>query len=146
MLCSEELDGLSGALEELLKLKTEGKLRFIGVSGILPNLIEQVDSGVFDIFQIPYSALQREHEHIIAKASDAGGGIIIRGGVARGAPTDWNKRYYMLSGDEPYPLYAWKAQFERIRKDINDAIRLEVDLTSFVDTPERQASFRRRRR
>jgi len=89
-----------GALEELLKLKKEGKLRFIGVSGILPNLIEQVDSGVFDVFQIPYSALQREHEHIIAKASDAGGGIIIRGGVARGAPTDWNKRYYMLTGDE----------------------------------------------
>jgi len=89
--------GAEGALEELLKLKKEGKLRFIGVSGILPNLIEQVDSGVFDVFQIPYSALQREHEHIIAKASDAGGGIIIRGGVARGAPTDWNKRYYMLT-------------------------------------------------
>jgi aryl-alcohol dehydrogenase-like predicted oxidoreductase len=29
-----------GALEELLKLKKEGKLQFIGVSGILPNLIE----------------------------------------------------------------------------------------------------------
>ncbi|MBR1256341.1 aldo/keto reductase [Bradyrhizobium sp. AUGA SZCCT0240] len=89
-----------GALDELLRLKQEGKLRFIGVSGILPNLIEQVDSGVFDVFQIPYSALQREHEGIIAKASDAGAGIIIRGGVARGAPTDWNKRYYMLTGDE----------------------------------------------
>jgi len=49
----------------------------------------------------------------------------------------------MLSGDEPYPLYAWDAQFARIRKDINDAIRLEVDLTSFVNSPERQASFRR---
>lgn len=89
-----------GALEELLRLKQEGKLRFIGVSGILPNLIEQVDSGVFEIFQIPYSALQREHEAIIAKASTAGAGIVIRGGVARGAPTDWNKRYYMLTGDE----------------------------------------------
>lgn len=89
-----------GALEELLKLKQEGKLRFIGVSGTFPNLVEQVDSGVFDVFQIPYSALQREHEGIIAKASAAGAGIIIRGGVARGAPTDWNKRYYMLTGDE----------------------------------------------
>jgi aryl-alcohol dehydrogenase-like predicted oxidoreductase len=89
-----------GALDELLRLKQEGKLRFIGVSGTLPNLFEQIDSGVFDVFQIPYSALQREHEAIIAKASDAGAGIIIRGGVARGAPTDWNKRYYMLTGDE----------------------------------------------
>jgi signal transduction histidine kinase len=49
----------------------------------------------------------------------------------------------MLSGDEPYPLYAWNSQFDRIHKDINDAIRLEADLTSFVNNPERQASFRR---
>jgi aryl-alcohol dehydrogenase-like predicted oxidoreductase len=89
-----------GALDELLQLKQEGKLRFIGVSGILPNLAEQVDSGAFDVFQIPYSALQREHEDIIAKASAAGAGVIIRGGVARGTPTNWSKRYYMLTGDE----------------------------------------------
>jgi aryl-alcohol dehydrogenase-like predicted oxidoreductase len=88
------------ALDELLKLKQEGKLRFIGISGILPNLAEQVASGVFDVFQIPYSALQREHEDIIAKASANGAGIILRGSVARGAPIDWNKRYYMLTGDE----------------------------------------------
>jgi signal transduction histidine kinase len=49
----------------------------------------------------------------------------------------------MLSGDEPYPLYAWAAQFDRIRKDVTDAIRLEGDLTSFVDSPEGQTSFRR---
>lgn len=49
----------------------------------------------------------------------------------------------MLSGDEPYPLYAWSAQFSRIRQDIDDAIRREGDLTSFVYSPERQASFRR---
>jgi len=89
-----------GALDELLRLKQEGKLRFIGVSGVLPNLAEQVGSGVFDVFQIPYSALQREHEDIIATASAAGAGIIIRGGVARGTPTNWDKRYYMLTGDE----------------------------------------------
>ena len=35
-----------GALDELLKMKAEGKLRFIGVSGIFPDLIEQVDSGI----------------------------------------------------------------------------------------------------
>lgn len=89
-----------GALDELMKMKEEGKLRYIGISGILPNLVEQIDSGIFDVFQIPYSALQREHEGIIAKASAAGAGIIIRGGVARGAPMDWNKRYYMLTSDE----------------------------------------------
>jgi signal transduction histidine kinase len=49
----------------------------------------------------------------------------------------------MLSGDEPYPLYAWNSQFDRIRKDIADAMRIEVDLTSFVNSPERQVAFKR---
>lgn len=86
-----------GALQELLKLRDEGKVRFVGVSGTLPNMSEQVDMGVFDVFQVPYSALQREHEAVITKASAAGAGIVVRGGVARGAPTDWEHRqYYML--------------------------------------------------
>jgi aryl-alcohol dehydrogenase-like predicted oxidoreductase len=87
-----------GALEAALALKKAGKVRFIGVSGTLPNLVEQIEMGVFDAFQIPYSALQREHEQVISQAADAGAGIIIRGGVARGAPGDWQRRYYMLPG------------------------------------------------
>ncbi len=87
-----------GALQELLKLRDEGKVRFVGVSGVLPNLDEQIRMGVFDAFQIPYSALQRDHEDVIARASAAGAGIIIRGGAARGAPSDWNRTYYMLPG------------------------------------------------
>ncbi len=90
-----------GALQETLALKQEGKVRFIGVSGTLPNLDEQVQMGVFDAFQIPYSALQREHEDVIQRASAAGAGIIIRGGVARGAPTGWEERpYYMVSTED----------------------------------------------
>ena len=42
--------------------------------------------GVFDAFQIPYSALERDHEQAISAAADGGAGTIIRGGVARGAP------------------------------------------------------------
>jgi aryl-alcohol dehydrogenase-like predicted oxidoreductase len=87
-----------GALEAALALKKAGEVRLVGVSGTLPQLDEQIEMGVFDGFQIPYSALQREHEEIIAKASAAGAGIIIRGGVARGAPTDWQRAYYMLPG------------------------------------------------
>jgi aryl-alcohol dehydrogenase-like predicted oxidoreductase len=91
-----------GALQELLKLQREGKVRFVGVSGTLPHLDEQIAMGVFDAFQIPYSALQREHEDVISRASAAGAGIIIRGGAARGAPTDWEGRpYYMLPGSIP---------------------------------------------
>jgi aryl-alcohol dehydrogenase-like predicted oxidoreductase len=87
-----------GALQEALKLKQEGKVRFVGVSGTLPNLDEQIESGVFDAFQIPYSVLQREHEQVIAKAAQAGAGAIIRGGVARGAPSDWQRTNYMVPG------------------------------------------------
>ncbi|MEE2656016.1 MAG: aldo/keto reductase [Chloroflexota bacterium] len=95
----EEFDA-EGALVELLKLRDEGKVRFVGVSGVLPTLHEQIDMGVFDVFQIPYSALQREHEDVITKASDAGIGIIVRGGVARGTPDDWEgRRYYMLPNE-----------------------------------------------
>lgn len=84
----QELES-EGALQALLALRDEGKVRFVGMSGTLPNLLEQIKMGVFDAFQIPYSALEREHEEAVALASAAGAGIVIRGGVARGAPTDW---------------------------------------------------------
>ncbi len=89
-----------GALGEALAMRDEGKVRFVGVSGILPTLDEQIEMGVFDAFQIPYSALQRDHEDAIARASAAGAGIVIRGGVARGTPEDWeSRRYYMIDND-----------------------------------------------
>jgi aryl-alcohol dehydrogenase-like predicted oxidoreductase len=75
-----------GALETALELKKQGKVRFLGMSGTLPNLKEQIEMGVFDAFQIPYSALQREHEDLISEASKQGAGIVIRGGAARGGP------------------------------------------------------------
>jgi aryl-alcohol dehydrogenase-like predicted oxidoreductase len=42
--------------------------------------------GVFDVFQIPYSALERQHENAISLAHASGAGVIVRGGVARGEP------------------------------------------------------------
>ncbi|MEX2229077.1 MAG: aldo/keto reductase [Dehalococcoidia bacterium] len=83
----ETLEG-EGAIEALLDLKRAGKLRFIGMSGVLPGLTAHIASGVFDAFQIPYSALQRDHEQAISEAAQSGAGTVIRGGVARGAPSD----------------------------------------------------------
>ncbi len=77
-------------VETLAKLRDQGKVRFIGMSGTLPNLPGQIEMGAFDVFQIPYSALQREHEDLITAAAAAGAGTLIRGGVARGGPAkDW---------------------------------------------------------
>ena len=77
-----------GALEALLELKEAGKVRFIGMSGTLPHLMDHIAMGVFDVFQIPYSAVEREHEAAIATAAQKGAGIVIRGGAAKGAPTE----------------------------------------------------------
>ena len=74
-----------GTIETLTTLREQGKIRFIGMSGQLPNLPGHLAMGVFDVFQIPYSALQREHESLITAAAEAGAGTLIRGGVARGA-------------------------------------------------------------
>jgi aryl-alcohol dehydrogenase-like predicted oxidoreductase len=83
----EELEQ-NDALATLQDLKREGKIRFIGMSGTLPNLKQHIEMGVFDVFQIPYSALQRQHEDAISAASKAGAGIVVRGGAAQGGRTE----------------------------------------------------------
>lgn len=44
----------------------------------------------------------------------------------------------MLDNDEPYPLTAWAAQFDRIRADLDDALRLEEELAVAHRTPEQR--------
>ena len=120
-----------GALQEVLKLKSEGKVRFLGVSGTLPNLVQQIELGVFDAFQIPYSALQREHEDVITKAAEAGAGVIVRGGVARGTPTDWNRTYYMV------PSNTLQDRWEQAKLDelLDGASRIEFTLRFTLSHP-----------
>ncbi len=74
------------AVQTLLELKREGKVRSIGVSTTLPDVTSLIKLGAFDAFQVPYSALEREHEAVITQAAKAGAGTIIRGGIARGEP------------------------------------------------------------
>ena len=74
------------AIETLRDLQREGKIRFLGSSSTLPNIEDHIEMGVFDEFQIPYSALQREHEDVITRSAEAGIGTVIRGGVAQGEP------------------------------------------------------------
>ena len=42
----------------------------------------------------------------------------------------------MLDNDEPYPLTAWSAQFQRIRTDLDNALQAEAQLTIAHRTPE----------
>lgn len=75
-------------VDTLRSLREEGKVRFLGMSGTLPHLADHIEMGVFDVFQIPYSAVQREHEDLISAAAAAGAGTLIRGGAARGGPAE----------------------------------------------------------
>jgi signal transduction histidine kinase len=44
----------------------------------------------------------------------------------------------MVAGDEPYPLTAWRGQFQRSRTDLEDALRTEGQLAASRRTPEQQ--------
>ncbi len=131
-LSREEFDA-EGALEEALALRDEGKVRFVGVSAVLPTLNDQIDMGVFDAFQIPYSALQREHEDVITRASDAGMGVIIRGGVARGAPDDWKGRSYYMVSSETMRDYWGKAKLDEL---LNGMSRMAFMLRFTLSHPD----------
>jgi signal transduction histidine kinase len=44
----------------------------------------------------------------------------------------------MMDSDEPYPLTAWSAQFQRMRTDLDDALRQEQQLAFADRTPEQR--------
>ena len=123
-----------GTVETLLSLRDAGAVRFIGMSGTLPNLTDHIAMGVFEVFQIPYSALQREHEALITAAVEAGAGTLIRGGAARGAPAedkDWRQGPLGLSEGEGQRR--WEASgVEQLLGDMN---RLEFVLRFTLSHP-----------
>jgi aryl-alcohol dehydrogenase-like predicted oxidoreductase len=88
------------AIETLKGLQREGKIRFLGMSGVLPDLADHIGMGVFDVLQIPYSALERRNEAWIGKAGKSGIGTVIRGGVAKGEPGESG-----VSRPDPWALF-----------------------------------------
>ena len=42
----------------------------------------------------------------------------------------------MTTADEPYPMTAWRSQFDRIRGDLDDAVRREEELAPSLRRPE----------
>jgi aryl-alcohol dehydrogenase-like predicted oxidoreductase len=70
----------------LERLREQGKIRSIGTSTKIPDVLSFLGLGVFQTFQIPYSALRREHENYITEIGKQKAGIIVRGGLANGEP------------------------------------------------------------
>src|SRR5688572_22293839 len=73
-----------GAIDTMIELKREGKVRFIGASTMLPDVEDLLALDVFDVFQLPYSALERKHEDVMARAVAADVGLVIRGATVKG--------------------------------------------------------------
>ncbi len=94
----------------LQEMKQQGKVRWIGCSATHPHIETYIGMGVFDVFQIPYSALERQHEQAISDAAKSGAGTIIRGGVARGEPGEG------LGNQDRWAAFE-KANLDELRQD-----------------------------
>ena len=94
----------------LQEMKQQGKVRWVGCSATHPHIETYIGMGVFDVFQIPYSALERQHEQAITQAAQSGAGTIIRGGVARGEPGEG------LGNQDRWAAFE-KANLDELRQD-----------------------------
>lgn len=96
--CADVEEG--GLVEVLQEIKESGKTRYIGVSSRFPHLLPFARTGVFDTFQIPYSALERRHEGAIQEIADLGAGIVVRGGIGggRNATDQEDEAFWVRSG------------------------------------------------
>ncbi|MCE5278946.1 MAG: aldo/keto reductase [Planctomycetaceae bacterium] len=80
-------DVLSGDLVSVLEdIRSQGLTRHIGISTTLPHMLQFLEMGAFETYQIPYSALAPMHHDAISMAAEVGAGIIIREGIAVGGP------------------------------------------------------------
>jgi aryl-alcohol dehydrogenase-like predicted oxidoreductase len=76
-------------VETMQDLQRAGKVRFIGSSAThLSDTADHIALGVFDVVQLSYSALERQSAAAIIAAAHSGAGTVIRGGIARGGPSD----------------------------------------------------------
>jgi aryl-alcohol dehydrogenase-like predicted oxidoreductase len=126
------------SVAELAALRDEGKIRFIGMSSTLPNIAEHIATGVFDVFQIPYSAVEREHESVISDAARAGAGTIIRGGVARGMPVARPEAIEALPDRFRETFAARRDRFDRAELDdlLDGMSRMEFMLRFTISHPD----------
>lgn len=126
------------SVAELVALRDEGKIRFLGMSGTLPNIEDHIAMGVFDVIQIPYSAIEREHEGTITRAAESGAGTIIRGGVARGIASARPEALERLPERFRDVYAARRDRFERAELDdmLDGMSRMEFMLRFTISHPD----------
>ena len=80
----EQLDR-EGGLEVLIELQKKGVVGHIGLSSRKPFVQEFVGMALLEVFQVPYSAVQRQHEDVVATLAADGKAVVARGVAARGS-------------------------------------------------------------
>jgi aryl-alcohol dehydrogenase-like predicted oxidoreductase len=120
------------------ELRQEGKIRFVGMSGVLPELTDHIAMKTFDAFQIPYSALDRAHEAAIHDAAATGAGTIIRGAVARGLSLGARSALELLPDDVRAPLLQRRALWDAAKLDeiLDGMSRMEFMLRFVLSHPD----------
>lgn len=78
----------NSCIETLQEIRARGMARFIGISTTLPHLDKHLADDVYDVFQIPYSALGAEHHDAITRVARNGVGTILRGVAHKRNPVD----------------------------------------------------------
>lgn len=122
-----------GVVDALVKMKAQGRVRYIGISSRLPLLAEFVYLEAFDLVQVPYSALQRTNEAVIADLKSAGKAVIARGVTGRGAPAKgWATRPIGTADGEVRDLWE-RAALDGI---IGDMSRLEFMIRFALSNPD----------
>lgn len=100
-------------VETLYEIQDEGMARFLGISTKLPHAFDHAEMDVFDVFQVPYSALERQHEDVIDRMAVRGAGVMVRGVLGKGVPTDVSdrrQRHWDL-------LESWQGLEEEVRRE-----------------------------
>lgn len=73
-------------LDVMDRVRSQGKARWLGISTTSPFIERFLEWDFFDVFQVPYSAMQTEHADLITRIAQRDIGAIIRGGIAQGEP------------------------------------------------------------
>lgn len=74
-----------GGLEALVELQKTGVIRHLGLSTRKPYIQQFLDVDLLSVFQLPYSAIQRQHEDVAESLSSRGKTVVARGVVGRGS-------------------------------------------------------------
>lgn len=84
--CSTEVLRAGDAVDEVMRAKAAGKMRFVGYSGDGENALEAIRMGVFDTLQTSFNIVeQKALPEILPAAKAAGLGVIAKRPVANNA-------------------------------------------------------------